>query len=493
MNFTPLELTEKLGLQDGFGRCLSAKDIEDFAARRCAYDWVHFGMRDISVNHLLNVLRSSGSLLAPRSGHIGNWGGILKGAAGALDFNHAICSQQYGYPLIYCFNQTENYDLSAGDHVYLPGSIIENNERHCLPLLTWDGKRYREMGREEPLFVPFVRTHYQGETLPLITLHWNRLRKRSALPFRLEAALLYQHRDAVRSMLEVLLKEAVKSNSPRRAFTDIVGHAVSLDGHVDRCEIEPEGKGFRLQHTYYQDIDHLIEAILQPIRAVADPEAFFEDIDKMPAELPVISNLLTAVLSAIFGTHYPDANVNRATMTQPFNPHIHWGARDMAGYPPVRRGYIAQKSTARTMRNLMTPLVNHFDEVDPLYMMMLPASIFMLCPPGHSPADSDVLSSLFLATRKITSRYRPDDSRIVSETVEMTRRWLEGEGKNLSHYMRSRFYGKPGVLGGRSIEHETSPIMPEFFGELTIREACLIVGALVEASLQTAHKAVEYV
>ena len=52
---------------------------------------------------------------------MGNWEEIVQGRARVMDFNKAICASGLGYPLIYCFNQTEDEALLAGDWAYLPG------------------------------------------------------------------------------------------------------------------------------------------------------------------------------------------------------------------------------------------------------------------------------------------------------------------------------------------------------------------------------------
>jgi hypothetical protein len=158
--------------------------------------------------------------------------------------------------------------------------------------------------------------------------------------------------------------------------------------------------------------------------------------------------------------------------TRPFNLHFHWGARDMAGFPPRKNGYFVEKSTTRSLRAILNTLVATFPEVDPVCFLLLPASIFMLCPTSAHPRDVELLSELINQVRKI-----PPDQGAVDAA---TRSWLSLRSHELSQYFLRRFHPRHGILHAKSPAAASKPIEASGFGEITIRQACMIVGALVD-------------
>src|SRR5690606_20453296 len=182
------------------------------------------------------------------------------------------------------------------------------------------------------------------------------------------------------AVLHTLLEEASTHKNPRRSFQDLLSHQVALDGRMWRDGIERHGAGYRMGEVHYATTAELVDAAMLPFLAASEPDAFFARIAELPRCMPVMSNTLVGMLSGMLGTHYPDGPIDRATMTRPFNPHFHWGARDMAGYPPRRRGYFSEKSTIKSARQICQSIIDRFDELDPLLVILMPAAIFMLCP-----------------------------------------------------------------------------------------------------------------
>ncbi len=471
---TPIELMDALGLS-------SAVDVDALASRQSAYGYVHAGTQPLPIGRLRKVLRQvdNPALTPPRTGHLGNWQDIALGRAGAMDFNQAICASGLGYPLITCFTQTEADDAGGGDWVYLPGSLVERGTREVLPLFTWDGSGFARRTRARPLFCPFVQTEQDGALVPLLELHWQRMQAIDAFRFGLEAQVIVDHQELVRPMLALLLEEATRQDNQRRAFGDLIGHAVAPDGTVARAELTRDGDGYWLGDCFYHSTDALVEHALIPFRAVTDPRAFFASIGQLPTRVPVMSHLVIGILSAIFGTHYPDLR-DRAPVTRPFNPHLHWGARDMAGFPPRRNGYFVERSTTRSLRRMCAALLTHFPEFDPLCMVLLPAAAFMLCPSSAHPLDVELLSCLF-------QRLGTDDGSMPADRLQQavegtTSSWLEHNADVLSPYFINRFWPRRGVMHVGELPASGRAIEPDGFASLTFRQACMIVGSLYEAA-----------
>jgi hypothetical protein len=480
-NRTPVQFAAELGLLgDEPNAKLPPARLEELGRRTCAFDWVHLGQTDLSIGKLLSLIESDTRLLPPRSGHLGNWEDIAHGRAGAMDFNRAIAGRGLGYALIYCFNQTEDAALQGGDWVYLPGSLVDQGRRTELSLFTWDGTRFVRRTRELPLFTPFVLSEVEGQLVPITRIHWNRMQRFRAFQFRLEAAVIREHEPLVRAILHTLLEEAAVQKNARRAFQDLLSHQVALDGRMWRTSIERQGAGYRIGEVSYASTAELVDATMLPFLAATEPDAFFARISELPRCMPIMSNLLVAMLSGMLGTHYPGCTSDRATMTQPFNPHFHWGARDMAGYPPRRKGYFAEKSTIRSARQICQAIIDRFAEVDPLFFILMPSAVFMVCPTSAHPRDGVLVAELIASVRHATDELAGRPEQMADMIGQVVREWLSAARGALSGYFLDRFHARRGVLHTGELPRDSEPVEPEGFRALTLRQACMMVGALVE-------------
>lgn len=451
---------------------LDAAGAEALAARTQSFAPVHLGTRDVPVGTLLDLIRKDDALLPPRTGHLGNWEDIALGRSGPMDFNTAICGQGHGYPLIYGFTQTETEpdgDTPAGgDAVYLPGSVVDRGGRRVLPLHTWDGRALVRRDRSRPLFCPLVSAEHEGSLVPLADLHWRRMHTIAGYRFELEASSIVANAEAFTGMLTLLLEEAAAGHAPRRAFGELISHAVRLDGEVSRCEIRPDGRGFLLAGHRYGSARALAEAALEPFRALTGPQEFQDRLGTLPPVLPVVSHLLTSVLTGLFGTHLPDGPAGRDE--DPFVTHLHWGARAMAGCPPRRGGYFTRKATVRGMRAIASTLLRSFPGARPLCVVLLPAPVFMLCPAGTDPRDADLMAALLRTVRAA----RPDAAYATATG------WLQEHGEGFSAYLRGRFRDGSGVPHDGVLREPSVPVEPEGFRDLTFRQASAVVGAFEE-------------
>jgi hypothetical protein len=457
---------ETLGITD-------AVDVAGLSARRTAFDYVHFGTLDLPIGALFNFLGANPGLQPPRTGHIGNWEEIAAGRSGATDFNKAICSRGYGYPLIYCFTQTEAEagGIRSGDWVYLPGSTANKGQRLSLPIYSWDGARFASRTREYPWFCPFVQTEIDGRRLPLIDFHRNRMRAIPSFQFEFEAAVVTANSEAVRSILAALLREASIRSNPKRAFENLISHSVTKEGRVSRCEVCSDGEGYRLGDFYYKSLDALAEAAIIPFRAVTEPIWFFSQIESLPARIPIISNLLMGVIGAMFLTHYPSPERHRLSLARPFVLHFHWGARDMAGYPPLRKGYFVQRSKLHGLSWICSNILKSFPDMSPMCVALLPAAIFMLCPASVHPGDAEVLTELFESVCPLMTQ---------ESVLHVTAEWHQRRSSELSGYFRSRFQPRSGIQFPSGTSTESEPIEPLRFRQLTFSQACMTLGALFD-------------
>ena len=481
---TPLQILEALDLigetPHGEKEKLPWARVEAFGKRTLAFDGLHLGQTDLPVGQLLDLLESEPNLLPPRTGHMGNWNDIVNGRAGAMDFNRAATIRGRGYPLIYAFTQTEDATLTLGDWVYMPGSLVEAGARTALDLHVWTGRGFTRQDRSEPLFLPFVMAGDDGALQPLTQLQWRRLQGLGGLRFGLEPAVLAKDEALVRTMLAAAIEDAAAQSNSRAAFQDVISHQVSLDGRMSREDVERVGRGYRVGDLEYRDLDALVDAAMLPLRAVADPDAFFSRIDAMPERMPLMASTLTRIVLGMLHSHYPDAVVDRATMSQPFNPHFHWGARDMAGYPPVRGGYFLNRNRIKGLGRVAQAILQRTPEADPLLFVLMPVVIFMLCPTSAHEGDRVLVEDLIARVRRAIGTGRVARAQM-PEAREVVGAWLQSAEGRVSDYFLDRFHRRRSVLHRGELPAFSEPVEPDGFREMTLRQACMTIGALVEA------------
>ncbi|AJT40365.1 DUF6025 family protein [Psychromicrobium lacuslunae] len=462
MSIDTRELISELRLEESFG-------AQEVAAGRRSIAAVHLGLGSLTIGKVLQLIEADETLTPPRTGHLGNWSDIAATRAGPMDFNSTICSNGYGYPLIYGFNRTES-SAPGGDEAYAPGSIIDRGQRIELPIYTWDGGQFSRRDREQPLFCPLVKVEHQGALRPLAATQWQRMREEADYPFTSWASVLINNRPLVSALLSKLITEAPKQQR-NQAFDEIISHAVALDGTVQRGALETEGTGFRLAGVHYRDAEAVAEAALDLVSALLEPEAFFERIGAMPARLPVISLQCTNVLFALLSTHRHRGKKGPLEES-PYRVHPHWGARAMAGAPPLRSGYLMRTSAQRSLRALVDPLLGEYPEVQPTVLALIPAAIFMLCPTSREPADAELLAGLFAEVAGLG----------VEQATSSASRWFSEHRQSLSPYLRNRFIAGAGVPRDADPLAVAESVQPPGFRELGIAEACAIAAAFEAGS-----------
>ena len=461
---------------------LAPSALADLAAGRRSFDWLHLGLSDTPVGQVLDALTAHPQWRSPRTGHLGNWEDIARGRSGMIDYNKAICAERdLGYPLIYSFTQTETEDLTGGDWIYLPGSIVENGERQALDLYSWDGTQYAPRSRETAWLCPFMMTKVDGELVSLTELHLTRMRKLPGFDFQLTAQALLDHEDRLRDILVKLIEDARTRPNPERALVNVLGRVVGIDGSSERGAVSFDGQGYRVKDDFYGTTDALVEVALLPLIAAAQPQRFFADVGTHPLFFPLLSNNLITVLRALLDTHFPGGVAGRAGLGDPCNVHPEWGAVGMAGYPPRQRGHFAEKTKAKEARQLAERIAQHCPDLEPSLFVLLPASIFTICPSDAHPGDEAVVGRLLRSVLEGTNPKEPEPARLAEQVEALARQWWPRARTELSGYYLNRFGTRRSVLNDGELPEFSSTVEPDGFRELSMRQACMVVGALTEA------------
>ena len=451
------------------------------ALRRPRFRWRHFGRADTPIRRLLKVFGQRQFVSAPRTGHLGNWQEIAAGRAGAMDGNALICrNARFGYPLVFDLNQSEDLEITRGDTVHVPGSVIDAGRREILDLFSWTGSRFALLDRKESYYVPFLATRDERSLLPVTSLHRKLDNELTDFNFIYYSSLLTDHWSAVRATLTHLLNRAIESSEPESLLKLIVNRAVSLDGRVHQRRLQLDDGILRIGDARYADVDRFVEAIRIPILAASRPDRFFSEIGSWSAAHPLLSAPVHSLLMGVLKTQYPDFGLEASpagAIDEP-NVHLHWGAVQMAGFPPRKKGHFV--SGSRYVRRLFDLLAGRSPVPDPLYFILLPSSIFMLCPSSAYPKDRTLLSNLFERTYRLTRSGGRRRTVTQPEVDGLVEAWWAAGHSGLSQYFigsfarrRSIYTGGPVPVGGR-------PLLCETLKRLTVAQASMLVGALYE-------------
>ncbi len=398
--------------------------------------------------------------LVPRTCHLGDWRAIAECRAGALDFNTAVCGAGFGHPSIHAFTMTETAD--EGDRVYRPGTIFEGNRPVRLTKLTWDGQRFVE--RPDGSFLcPLVLADHGGRRVPLVELHKRRWEAFPFSRFHFEASALLHHEERLRAGLTVLLEAAAESGS-RRATALVIGKVVALNGTPLEKPFDWREGVLSSDEAKLGSPEDVAAAAILALKAVDDPDRFFSQIAAAPLALPILSSSTTMLFAALF-----QSKVSRGEPMRGF--HFHWGARDMAGYPPDRLGYFMTPSNQQKMLKIARVLSQRCDWFIPLHILLLPASVFMLAPVDRDPADLEAIDGLL---ETILS----SDHSSAAQLASLTQEWFDRVGPHLSAYFKLRFNrgsGIPDISNGLS---PGTPSIPEKLMSIPISTLCMLVGLL---------------
>lgn len=445
--------------------------FQAFQEGKIFYDYIHLGKSKIKIKDFVQLLQELTVIKPPRTGHLGNWEQILLGRSGMMDFNKVICENDLGYPLLYCFNQTETEDLSEGDFVYLPGSMLKDGNRKSLDLYSWDGHSFTKRERNRTYFAPFMLV-YNDTFTPLINVHSENLKNHSKFQFKKETSLLLKYENLVKRILKVLLANAGKQKNDKRAYQEIFSHEVTLFGDMKRAVLVRDGEGYQFGERYYHNVDELIDAAILPLLAVDNPDNFFSNISTYRNSMPLISNVLSGILSAILGSHLQTDNPKELANSNVVNIHFHWGARSMAGYPPIKNGYFQSKSTKKSYRNMIQAIVGEINEIRPIYIVLIPSVIYSLLP--NNKKDAELLETLFSDVYSLKDTIN-QEGLYLDKFKNVVYKFLLINQDNFSDYFLEKFKKQSGILHEFNGSGDKTYV-PSNFEHLSFKEACIIVG-----------------
>jgi hypothetical protein len=438
------------------------------------FAWQHLGRSAGLVGDVLGTL-SALPMTAPRTGHLADWSDIYAGRSSVLDYNLIICGKdRLGSPLLYDFNQTENLGLSSGDTLFLPGSLVTGGVRRGLPLRCWEAGRMRPHDRSTSLFVPYVETDNDGETLPLASL----LRRFAAGPSGeagFHSDFLLRERERASELLTVLVKAA---GADERALTQIFDRVVHRDGRVERAPLRRSGHRYLLDGCTYPSAEDMVEASFLPAR-VAQAESRLGDVlAEVPETVPLLSVDLVVLLYAVLGSH---RGPGQPALCGSFDAHFQWGALAMAGYPPHRAGYFSRR--VKKCRALYETAVRELSWTAPLLLVMVPAAPFLLWPSSREPRDTELIGDLVSRALKVTAR-QPGPADGAARTDETAMRWWADKGSQLSPAFRQQLNWTSRLSPSGDQLPPGEPRKPANFDHLTMSQACRVVGTLIKAAAE---------
>lgn len=439
--------------------------LDRLAAQQLGFNWEHGGTLNLKISELKQFFEKQ-DICAARTGHLGNWDHMAKGCAGTLDHNANAVKSGLAYPYVYDLNQTENNQMNSGDTVYLSGSVVENGQRKILDLYTWDGSLFAKRDRSESYFVPFVMAQLSDGLVPLSQIHKNRNTAFKNTKYHSDILLSYEPK--LRALLKALIRHIRRENSSTLRLEDLVDRVISKDGIMTRCHATLSTTGVQVGPCRYDTCDELIDAILLPIKAAQAPNAFFDQVDDWPDFVPFMSLSLISALDYLF-----------AETDDEFLFYAEWGAFGSAGYPPKSRGYFKEKS--RSVKKIFELAQKVNKSQKSAFCLLLPSSIFTLLPCSAYPADESLIQDLFTQVLSKTAEISPKDVAKFSQTVdEVSANWWLKNRLELSDYFCGRFENKRCVFVENAKHEKAEPIFLPEFDQLTLQQACLLVGGLFQ-------------
>lgn len=441
------------------------------------WDGLRHGQRGFMARHLASgratvgdvagALRASG-LTPPRTGHLADWDDIWDGCSSVLDYNAVVCRDLgIGYPLLFDFTQSETVQGDAGDTLFQPGAVFRRGRRMRLPLRHWNGTRMVTHDRSRPLLVPYLEAEFEGAPVALSRLHRRRMRTAPAR-VGIFSDTVWGAADRVRELLGCLVESAVDD----RRLGMVFDRVVRPDGTVMRVAPQRDGTGFRMGETCYSSPAALVEASLVPFAVATSDEPLPAILREIPAA-PLASVDVVALCHAVLGTHRP------ATSAVGSGPdiHVHWGALAMAGAPPRRKGYFANR--IQRARWMYESAVAGLSWVRPTLFVMAPVAPFFLWLPERAVGDRAALDDLLDRVRRVVPPDRLSADRAVPAVRAAVADWAAAGA--LSAELRCRF-GWRDRAGPDDAEPAGGPLVAPTGGmDLPVRTACLLVGVLAEA------------
>ncbi|ROO86420.1 hypothetical protein EDD29_3987 [Actinocorallia herbida] len=450
----------------GFGDASTRADWAALTTRSRGLAWRHLGRSDLPLGAAVETLRAApGS--PPRTGHAADWGDIWSGRSTMLDYNAVVCRDlRAGRPLLYDFTQTETAALDGGDTLFLPGSLVRGGIRETLPLLRWKGGGFVPHDRAEPLFLPLVKTRWNGTELPLLHLH--RTRERAPVPIEYHSDLWARHRHRVTRILTTLVERAPDD----RALAQVFSRAARRDGRVVRAPLVRDGRGFRMGDTWYGSAADVARTALLAVDAATATDDFDAVMRALPEAVPLAGVDVVALTYAVLGAHRPEGRP--AGDGRP-DVHVQWGALAMAGHPPGSKGYFARHAPKAAW--MYDALVESLPWVSPVMFVIAPVAPFLLWAPDRDGADLAALEDLLARVRGRAAAVSAP-ARLAPEVRRTVAAWTAD--RPLSTALRDRLAWRSRLSAAPLPEAKLRE--PAGLAALSVAQACLTVDSLINAA-----------
>ncbi|MCW1249353.1 DUF6025 family protein [Acaricomes phytoseiuli] len=446
------------------------KDLAGASARESAeLRLSHLGLSNYTVSDVFAAVSTAPSR-AVRSGHIGNWETIWAGQAGLLDYNRYICRDlRLGTPVVHAHTFTETLAMDDGDTIYLPAGQVHQKRYRRLPVFIKRGQRFIETSPDESICAAFAYVETGTGIAPLIQSRAEELEmfdEATTIP-----TILCDDPELLHRALTALVDKAL--NSPGElSLKQVFGSSVSYQGKRGAAP-EVMGSEFIVSGTRYGSIGDLVEATISGLRfgALDHPETHSVPHPE-DHYLPLLG--ATALL-CLFA--YIDCFQTKSPI------HTHWGAVSMAGCPPISGGYFSRRANRRTLRQISNALAGLEEISASPHFTLLPAPILSLLPPAEFDVDCALADSLMNSVRDSTGASAPDAQVATEEIRSIVQKWLNEHSGDLDPYYVDRFRMTRSVFSGAADGPvDGTPHSPAALGSLTMRQASLLLGVLMEES-----------
>lgn len=165
--------------------------------------------------------------------------------------------------------------------------------------------------------------------------------------------------------------------------------------------------------------------------------------------------------------------------------HAYWGAISMSGYPPVAGGYFGRRATRRTLHDLGDGLAKLHEFDFGVRFALLPAPVLSLLPPAEFSMDCELVDELITTVLKTTQPPGADPSGAVADISGVVRTWLLEHRGRLTPYYLNRFGLARSVFNGTAeVSADGAPHGTTLLGSLSMRQANVLLGALIEEAKQ---------